>query len=81
MNALRVHGCGAMSERISSRVGGFTKGEPVRGIAQLVGLDDGSMMVSVSQSSRSDEDGVDSLESGVWWTSELRRILILPIIL
>lgn len=65
MNAPRVHGCGAVFERMSSRVGGFRKGEPVRGIAQLVGLDDGSMTVSVSQSSISSEDGDDSLGDGV----------------
>ncbi len=66
---------------MSSRVGVFKKGEPVRGIAQLVGLDDGSMTVSASQSSRSDEDGVSSLENGVRWAREFRRDLTLPIIL
>lgn len=65
MNAPSVHGCGAVFARISSRVGGFRKGEPVRGIAQLVGLDDGSMTVSASQSSISEGDGVNSLENGV----------------
>jgi hypothetical protein len=64
MKALRVHGCGAVFERISCKVGGFTKGDPVRAITQLAGRDVESMMVSASQSSMSEEDGVNSLESG-----------------
>jgi len=65
MKALSVHGCGAVFERISCRVGGFTKGDPVRGMTQLVGRDVESMTVSASQSSISEEDGVNSLESGL----------------
>lgn len=66
MNAPSVHGCGAVFERMSSNVGVFRNGDPVRGMAQLVGLDAGSMTVSASQSSRSEEVGIDSLENGAW---------------
>lgn len=62
-------------------MGGFTKGEPVRGMAQLVGRDNGSMTVSASQSSRSEDDGVGSLENGRRYTRGLRRSLTFPIIL
>ena len=42
-----------MLERISDSVGGLVKGEPVRGIARLVGRDV-SIAVSCSQSSKTD---------------------------
>lgn len=63
MNELRVHGGGAVLERMSVSVGGLAKGEPVRGMTRLVGRDI-SIAVSWSQSSKMDEGGVNSVGDG-----------------
>lgn len=60
MKELSVHGGGAVLVRISVSDGGLAKGEPVRGIARLVGRDV-SIAVSWSQSSEIDDGGDNSL--------------------
>lgn len=78
MNALRVHGGGAVLERISDNDGALLIGEVVRGIAMLDGRDEA--MVSVSQSSRTVDEGDSSLDDGIELTVDVLGVLNNPII-
>lgn len=78
MKALRVHGGGAVLERISERVGAFINGEAVRGMAKLAGLDM-SMTVSESQSTAKELRG-DCLGEGINRAGEGALNLEIPII-
>ena len=64
MKELSVHGGGAVLERISANDGGLEKGEPVRGMARLVGREV-SIAVSWSQSSKTDDGGDNSRGDGL----------------
>lgn len=60
MKELSVHGGGAVLESMSSNEGWFANGEPVLGMAKLVGRDV-SIAVSCSQSSKTDDVGDNSV--------------------
>lgn len=81
MNAPSVHGGGAMLARISDNDGALLIGDVVRGMAMLEGRDES--MVSVSQSSRTDDtddEGDSSLGDGFKQTVQSFGDLDLPII-
>lgn len=63
MKELSVHGGGAVLESMSVSDGWLANGEPVRGMAQLVGRDE-SIAVSCSQSSKTDDGGDNSVGDG-----------------
>lgn len=78
MNAPKVHGGWAVLERISDNEGALLIGDVVRGMATLGGRD--VSMVSVSQSSRTDDEGDSALGDGFKQTDQIFGDLDLPII-